>query len=166
MPELPEVETIRLQLKPKIIGKTIKDIKILEKKQFIGKKEDVVGKKIVSIERFGKILVFKLVNPLTRKLANYKFLNIHLKLTGEILYTNNLKNSVFKDVIPFTKTTKMPSKTTRVVFAFSDGSGLFFNDMRKFGWIKRINIQWLCSKCSKISISDICIRTLLRHFIY
>lgn len=128
MPELPEVETIRLQLKAKIIGKTIENIEILEKKQFIGKKEEVLDAKIIDIERVGKVLILVL--------DNNKFLSFHLKLTGQILYADNLKNSIFKDVVPFTKTTKMPSKTTRVIFTFTNGSGLFFNDMRKFGWVK------------------------------
>jgi len=136
MPELPEVETIRLQLKPKIVGKIIKDIEILEKKQFIGRREEVVGKKIVDIIRYGKVLVFELVNSVTRKPTNIKYLNIHLKLTGQILYSENLKNPVFKEIIPFTKTNKMPAKTTRIILTFSDCSGLFFNDMRKFGWFK------------------------------
>ena len=132
MPELPEVETIRLQLKSKIIGKIIKSVEILEKKQFIGKKEDVIGRKIVDIERCGKVLIFKLY-----KLdKHYNYLNIHLKLTGQILYSENLKNPVFKEIIPFTKTNKMPAKTTRIILTFTDGSGLFFNDMRKFGWFK------------------------------
>lgn len=135
MPELPEVETIRLQLKSKIIGKTIKDIEVLEKKQFIGKKEDIVGKKIVDIQRYGKVLAFKLYK--LDKLYNY--LNIHLKLTGQILYIDNFRNPVFKNTVPFTGTSKMPSRTTRVIFTFSDGSGLFFNDMRKFGWVKITN---------------------------
>ena len=30
----------------------------------------------------------------------------------------------------------MPANTTRVIIKFKDGSGLFFNDLRKFGWIK------------------------------
>jgi formamidopyrimidine-DNA glycosylase len=136
MPELPEVETIRLQLQPKIIGKVIKDVEILEKKQFIGRKQDVISRKIIDVIRYGKVLVFKLVNSLTQKPGNIKYLNTHLKLTGQILYTENLKNPVFKNIIPFTNTIKMPSKTTRIIFAFSDGSGLFFNDMRKFGWVK------------------------------
>src|SRR5258708_38696341 len=32
----------------------------------------------------------------------------------------------------------MPNKSTRVVFEFFDGSKLFFNDQRKFGWIKLV----------------------------
>lgn len=131
MPELPEVETIRLQLKTKIVGKTIENIEVLEKKQFIGNKEEVLNAKITNIGRSGKIL--NLV------LDNNKYLNFHLKLTGQILYTDNLKNPVFQNIIPFTGTIKMPSKTTRIIFTFSDGSGLFFNDMRKFGWVKITN---------------------------
>ena len=132
MPELPEVETIRRQLEPKIIGKTIEDIEVLEKKQFIGKKEEVIGKKIVSIDRYGKILSFKLY-----KLDDlFNYLNIHLKLTGQLLYSADIKNPVFPEVIPFTKTNRMPANTTRVIIKFTDGSSLFFNDLRKFGWIK------------------------------
>ena len=128
MPELPEVETIKNSLKPDILGKTIADIEILSPKNFIGKKKDVIGKKIISINRYGKVLVFKL-------LPNY-YLNIHFKLSGQMLFAKEIKNAVFKNIIPFTKTNKMPGKTTRVIIRFSDGSGLFFNDLRKFGWIK------------------------------
>lgn len=132
MPELPEVETIRLYLKSTIIGKTIKAIEILEKKQFIGKKKEVIGKKIIDISRSGKVLAIKL--------SNNKYLNIHLKLTGELLFAKDVDNAVFKEIIPFTNTKKMPANTTRIIIKFSDGSGLFFNDLRKFGWIK-VNTQ-------------------------
>lgn len=131
MPELPEVETICRQLQPNIVGKTIKGVEVLEKKQFIGKKEDVVGKKIVGISRFGKVLVVKL--------SNSKYLNIHLKLTGELLFARDINNAVFKEIIPFTNTRKMPANTTRIIIKFNDGSGIFFNDLRKFGWIKITN---------------------------
>lgn len=138
MPELPEVETIRLQLQSKIVGKVIKDIKILEKKQFIGKKEDVIGKKIVSVERYGKLLSIKLCE--TTSTSNLVFLNIHLKLTGQILYSKDLTHPIFSQTIPFTKTNKMPAKTTRIILKFTDGSGIFFNDLRKFGWMK-VNLK-------------------------
>lgn len=128
MPELPEVETISRQLKSCILGKTISDIKIIEKKQFIGESKNVLGKKITAINRFGKIISFSLGKTL--------YLNIHLKLTGEILFSKDSKNAVYNYDIPFTKTKKMPGKTTRIIIEFSDGSGLFFNDLRKFGWIK------------------------------
>ncbi len=128
MPELPEVETIRSKLHREIIGKKIKSIKILEKKQFSGNPKTVEGKRIIDIKRVGKLLSMVLENKL--------FINIHLKLTGQILFASNINEAVFKNTIPFTGTNKMPSKTTRVIITFSDNSGLFFNDMRKFGWMK------------------------------
>lgn len=137
MPELPEVETIKNQLKSQIVGKIISDIEILEKKQFIGKKEEIIGKKIITIDRFGKILSFKLVKANQPDQSVY--LNLHLKLTGQILYAKNLKQAIFREVIPFTQTNKMPANTTRIIIKFNDGSGLFFNDLRKFGWIKVMN---------------------------
>jgi Formamidopyrimidine-DNA glycosylase len=65
MPELPEVETIKRCLEPDILGKVIADIEILSQKNFIGKKQDVIGKKIISINRYGKVLVFKLAPTTT-----------------------------------------------------------------------------------------------------
>lgn len=140
MPELPEVETIKVQLNQKIIGKIIKSIDVLEKKQLIGKKERIIGKKIISVKRFGKIIVIKLRSLKDKKNNNqFFFLNIHLKLTGEILYADDIKNATFKEIIPFTGSKTMPGKTTRIIIEFTDGSGIFFNDLRKFGWIKITN---------------------------
>jgi len=133
MPELPEVETLKRQLEKKVKGKVIEEVDVLSPKNFIGRKEDVIGKKIEEVDRFGKVLSLKLVDI---KNKTSVFLNIHLKLTGELLYANDVCNAVFKEIIPFTKTNKMPASTTRVVIKFSDGSGLFFNDLRKFGWMK------------------------------
>ncbi len=135
MPELPEVETIKRNIKSNILGKTISQIEILSKKNFIGDKKNIIGSKITSIKRYGKVLVFKLYKP--DKLSN--FLNIHFKLTGQLLYTKNINNAIYKNNIPFTKTNKMPGKTTRVIIIFQDNSGLFFNDLRKFGWMKITN---------------------------
>lgn len=128
MPELPEVETIRLYLSSKIVGKTISKIDILTKKQFIGEPQKIIGHKITGIIRRGKILTFVLEKDW--------FLNIHLKLTGQLLYAANVNKAVFNHKIPFVKTQKMPSSTTRVIITFTDQSGLFFNDLRKFGWLK------------------------------
>jgi len=128
MPELPEVETIRLRLKPNIVNKTIKSIFVLEHKQFIGEKKTAINQKIVDITRVGKILAIRL--------SNKKYLNIHFKLSGQFLFAKKINDAVYRNVIPFTKTNKMPGSTTRIIIKFTDGSGLFFNDLRKFGWIK------------------------------
>lgn len=128
MPELPEVETIKRQLKPNLIGKIISEINVLSPKNFEGDKNKVLNHKIVSINRYGKVLVMKLINS--------KYLNIHFKLSGQMLFAKDVNQAVFKNIIPFTKGKIMPANTTRVIIKFSDGSGLFFNDLRKFGWIK------------------------------
>ncbi len=135
MPELPEVETIKRNVESNILDKIIADVQILSVKNFIGNKQDIIGSKIISVKRYGKVLVFKLYKP--DKLSN--FLNIHFKLTGQLLYAKDINNAIYKNNIPFTKTNRMPGKTTRIIIIFQDNSGLFFNDLRKFGWMKITN---------------------------
>jgi formamidopyrimidine-DNA glycosylase len=113
MPELPEVETIRKKLIPCIVGKKIIKIDILSTKNFIGKVDDVIGKKVIGLSRIGKYLAIELSGNL--------FLNIHLKMTGQIFIHKQYKT---------------PETNTRVVFYFDDKSIMFFNDMRKFGYVK------------------------------
>lgn len=126
MPELPEVETIRKILASQIVGKTIVSVNILKHKSFIGNPKDITGSKIISIDRRAKQLIIKL--------SNGKYLVIHLKMSGQILISN-IKNKISKIQ---TKNQILPHKHTRVIIEFKDGSRLFFNDMRMFGWIKAI----------------------------
>ena len=78
MPELPEVETIRRNLEKDLVGKILGEVDIRVSKQFIGNKRDILGAKIISIERFDKILAFKLVS-INYSLITSHYLNIHLK---------------------------------------------------------------------------------------
>jgi formamidopyrimidine-DNA glycosylase len=103
MPELPEVETLKRQLEKKVKGKIIKDVDILSPKNFIGKKEEIIGKKIEEVDRFGKVLSLKLVDI---KNKNSVFLNIHLKLTGELLYANDVSMQFLKKLFLLPKLTK------------------------------------------------------------
>jgi len=136
MPELPEVESIKNSIKPSISGKKIAQIEVLSTKNFVGDPDSVIGMKIVSVDRYGKVLILKLKNPQTRKPSQYKYLNIHFKLSGQMLYARHVDKAIYKHLIPFVKDNKMPGKTTRVIIVFDDASALFFNDLRKFGWIK------------------------------
>lgn len=138
MPELPEVETIRQYLIKDLIDKNIKKIEVNVPKQFIGNKNEIINKRIVDIQRKGKIIVIKLVNPKTRKPTNYLFLNIHLKLTGQLVFAKKI-NQKYKDIIPHTKSQILPAKTTHITIYFTDDSILYFNDLRKFGWMKLTN---------------------------
>jgi len=128
MPELPEVETVRLKLQDKILNKKIVKIEVLEKKQLIGDIENILSQKITQLSRQGKYL--------SLHLSNDYFLNIHLKMSGQILYADNYNKAVYPITFPHTNTNKMPCKFTRIIIYFSDKSCLFFNDLRKFGWIK------------------------------
>lgn len=134
MPELPEVEVVRLFLESQLQNKTIQTIEILNPKSFIGHPEFshpelfklIQGQKIISFTRRGKQLSLHLSNQLT--------LLFHLKMTGQLIY------------LPFSPALSLPngskgdkrgiSKSTRVIFTFSDHSQLLFNDQRKFGWVK------------------------------
>lgn len=132
MPELPEVETLRLQLSQLIIGKTIKSIDILKSKSFVGDAQEVTGEKIKNIRRFAKILVIDLSSNLS--------LAIHLKMSGQFIFkkqrTNNNEQKV-KDADPLLRI--LPNSHTRVIITFINGDKLFFNDQRIFGWIKVVH---------------------------
>lgn len=133
MPELPEVETIRIGLNRFLIGKKISKIEHDTPKSFPNSQTDVdrfiINSKIISIHRRAKVLIINLDSSYS--------LVIHLKMTGQLVYRDgevrfgagHPSDSLIGD---------LPVKTTRVIFTFSDGSKLFFNDQRKFGWIRLI----------------------------
>lgn len=125
MPELPEVETIRLGLQKKIVGLTIKEIAVLDNKSFIGDVQSLRGKKVLNVWRKAKILGIDLGSAT---------LLIHLKMTGQLIYDDG-KRFIGGHPTPDMRD-EMPNRSTRVIFAFSDGSKLYFNDQRRFGWIR------------------------------
>lgn len=127
MPELPEVEVVRLFLDSHLIGKTISNLEILNKKSFTGDPKKIIHQKIIRTSRIGKQLSIHLENNL--------ILLFHLKMTGQII----LGDFVFGHPTPKEDKSILPNKSTRLVFTFSNGSKLFFNDQRKFGWVKLFN---------------------------
>lgn len=123
MPELPEVETIRRGLSKFILNKKIIQTDILCEKSFIGK--PFTGK-VISLRRFGKALIIDFDNELS-------FL-IHLRMTGQLIYVT--KNARYAAGHPSDNfLAELPNKQTRVALHFEDGV-LYFNDQRKFGFIK------------------------------
>jgi len=133
MPELPEIETIRLQLQKVLIGQTLVRVNSNSKKTVKSDLGVLVGKKVIGIERLGKVLLIKFANDLK--------LGFHFKMTGQLIYDpTSLKASLGAGRIVGGHPTqdfinKLPSKHTRVIFYF-DGGILYFNDHRKFGWIE------------------------------
>lgn len=120
MPELPEVETVRKTLSTLILNKEIRDIDIfyskiirnIEPTEFIKK---LTGKKIDSIDRYGKYLIFNL-DDLS--------LISHLRMEGKY----------------FIKNADQPKeKHEHIIFYFTDGETLRYHDTRKFGTMDLVN---------------------------
>ncbi|HCI05463.1 TPA: hypothetical protein DEX28_01830 [Patescibacteria group bacterium] len=143
MPELPEVETIRRQLEKAILNKKIVKVKVLSQKQFPQNPKLVEGEKIIGVERRAKILIFRL--------EHRKNLIAHLKLSGQFIWTPKAeKKTKLKKLIP-TIGEFLPSKSTRVILTIGKGK-LFFNEMRKFGWIKLLSDEELEKELARYGI--------------
>lgn len=134
MPELPEVETVRIGLSKLLPKKTIKSVWHDTEKSFPNATQDVnqflIGARILSVDRRAKVLLIHLD-------SNYSLVT-HLKMTGQLVYRSNNDTERFGAGHPTESLVGvLPDKSTRVVIDFGD-SRLFFNDQRKFGWIKLI----------------------------
>ncbi len=128
MPELPEVEVIKLGLQKKIIGLKIQKIQVLSAKSFIGNPNLAQGQKVLKVWRRAKILGLELTGNIT--------LLFHLKMSGQLIFDDGEKfigGHPTEDMLG-----KMPTSHTRVIFSFVGNSHLYFNDQRKFGWVKLV----------------------------
>lgn len=134
MPELPEVETIRTQLERFLIGETISKVEVKNRKIFTGDSKNVTNVKIKSVRRFAKVLSIDLSN-------NYSIL-IHVKLTGQLIYQGkkNKNKKISSKVIG-----GVPGNHTHVIFHLKNGI-LYYNDVRRFGWIKIVKTDELEDK--------------------
>jgi formamidopyrimidine-DNA glycosylase len=133
MPELPEVETIKLGLAKLLPDLKIRSVKHDWPKSFPNAEADVntfmIGSSVTSVKRRAKVLIINLSTDYS--------LVVHLKMTGQLVY---LGNSVkFGAGHPNDSLIhQLPDKSTRVEIDFNDDSKLFFNDQRKFGWMRLI----------------------------
>lgn len=125
MPELPEVETLKLGLQKYVVGHKILDIEILHPKPFQGNPKLVIGSKVLDVRRIGKGLILGLSNGYS--------LAIHIKLTGQLIYRNEKTKK-----IPLSSKAgeTLPNKLTHVIFTLDKDAKLYYNDQRRFGWIK------------------------------
>lgn len=121
MPELPEVETIRRELGPYLIGKrfttvSVRDARIvspLTPEQF---QAALAGQKIVSLKRRGKYLIFRL--------SNGRCLVIHLKMSGALLLDP-----------------REPQTHVRLIFSLDSGPRLVFVDRRRLGVVSILDSE-------------------------
>ena len=148
MPELPEVENLRLGLEKSILGQKIKKVLVQKIKLVSGKGtkrspsnskkalfvKGITGEKIVKIDRRAKNLIFKL--------SHDKIILIHLKMSGQFVYLPSHKASARqgnqKKVIgghPIELSEKtLPNKHSHVIFELEKGN-LYYNDTRMFGYL-------------------------------
>ncbi len=144
MPELPEVETVRIGLSKLLPGKVVADVWHDWAKGFPNAPADVarffLKAKIIAVRRRAKVLIIDLSSDYS--------LVIHLKMTGQLVFAGGAgkhqqrtKNKEQKTRFGGGHPTNslvgdLPDRSTRVVIDFTDGSKLFFNDQRKFGWMR------------------------------
>ena len=113
MPELPEVETIRAQLAPRLEGRTLARVEILDPRltrpyDLFEVTEELEGDLVIAVERRGKYLLLRLESGLA--------LVVHLRMTGGFGFA--------------------PTSHERAVLELDDGSRLVYRDVRRFGtWL-------------------------------
>lgn len=131
MPELPEVETVRLGLARLLPGRKIAAVDFDWIKSFPNAAADVrqfvIGAQVIEVKRRAKVLLIELSSKYS--------LVIHLKMTGQLVYRG--PGVSFGAGHPNASLVgELPDRSTRVTLRFSDDSRLFFNDQRKFGWMR------------------------------
>ncbi len=130
MPELPEVETVRRGLQDLLVGHVVTAVAFDTPKGFPNASADVkaflVGAKILSVRRRAKVLMIDLSTEYS--------LVIHLKMTGQLVYRGELAFGAGHPTASLVG--KLPDKSTRVTLDLDKGAHFFFNDQRKFGWMR------------------------------
>ncbi len=133
------METIKRDLARVVLGKEIKEVTVRDRKTVKSGTADfkkrLTGSSFSGLERVGKLLVFKLR-------GGRHYLLLHLKMTGQLIYCDEKKCAGGGHSLETDLGHSLPgpdNKYTRVVFKFRDGSELFFNDLRRFGYAKLVD---------------------------
>jgi len=119
VPELPEVETVRAQLEPVLIGRTLRSVEILDKRLTRPVHPRLVaaqleGERVARVERRGKYVVVRFESGLV--------LLVHLRMTGSFLCA------------PAGELPDDPHR--RAVVSLDDGAEVAYRDVRRFGtWL-------------------------------
>jgi len=133
MPELPEVETVRAGLARLLPGKVVRRVEVFDSpRSFPNDLEQIeqflCNAAIINVRRRAKVLLIDLKSGYS--------LVIHLKMTGQLVFRGEAS---FGGGHPTDSLVgHLPDRSTRVRIDFADSSHLFFNDQRKFGWIKLV----------------------------
>jgi formamidopyrimidine-DNA glycosylase len=118
MPELPEVETVRTSLEPRLVGRRFDDVEILDSRltRPIDPAEvaaELTGERVAAVDRRGKYLIIRFESGLV--------LLIHLRMTGSLAHSRNGASA---------------NSHVRAVVRLDDGSDVAYRDVRRFGtWL-------------------------------
>ena len=120
MPELPEVETIKNELLPHIVGRRVTDVTLFWEgivrqpsvEEFYSR---LIGQRLTGLARRGKYLIFSLTSG--------EVLIIHLRMTGSLLVGQDSSE---------------PPKYTRAIIHLDKDINIFFRDPRKFGVMRLV----------------------------
>ncbi len=142
MPELPEVENLRIGLERAVVGQKIKHVKVTKPKLVSGRgtkrtaspkkqKEFIAGlagEKFLAVERRAKNLIFKL--------SRGKTMVGHLKMSGQFAYKpKSYKLKAISGGHPIEiSETELPNKHSHIIFELEKGT-LYYNDTRMFGYL-------------------------------
>lgn len=134
MPELPEVENIKIGLKPNVVNKKIIDItysdvivdahkqekRALVKDDLSYFRDNLVGKEILDLQRRGKYIYF---------ILNAGYLITHFGMTGAYFVVNDIREITNKNYY----------KHRHIIFDLSTGEKLVFSDIRRFGELRYLD---------------------------
>src|SRR5207244_8729064 len=117
MPELPEVETVRARLEPKVVGRRLEQVDISDARLTrpfdpAEVAAELQGERVAALDRLGKYLIVRFESG--------RVLLIHLRMTGQLLHTNGGPPPA-EDV------------HRRAVVRLDDGSDVVYRDVRRFG---------------------------------
>ncbi len=119
MPELPEVETIRRDLRPSLLAARLEDLEVrlpkLLRPGVQDFRERLLGAKLRDIRRRGKLLIFDFGKNL---------MLVHLGLTGALIYRQKETGDGYPP-------------HTHLIFSFDQG-WVFYADLRQFGWLEAL----------------------------
>lgn len=144
MPELPEVETVVRGLqnlrgkriksvdirRPKLVSVGFKTLSPTRKHTVVNARQfqkAFVGRRVKDVRRRAKLIIFDLD-------ADWHLL-VHLKMSGQIILKRRGQRQLFVRLqnTPAAPLETLPSKHTHIIVRFTDGTVLYYNDMRLFG---------------------------------
>jgi formamidopyrimidine-DNA glycosylase len=125
MPELPEVETVRARLEPKLVGRRFEHVGIFDPRLTrpadpAGVAAELEGERVAALDRRGKYLIVRFESG--------RVLLIHLRMTGQLLLVDGIASDASDGGPP-------PAEDVHrhAVVKLDDGSDVVYRDVRRFG---------------------------------